>query len=87
MVYNKSCFFYGHRFSATRGTGGKDSTVECQPDLDGIIDSHNVSVILGRSGNSFIDQEANIVSLDNKLRPYHFQTHAGKIQYWKHWLV
>ena len=53
------------------------SSIQCLPPLEGIIDSHNVSVVLANRGMAYVRPEDNLVALDNKLRPYHFQTHAG----------
>lgn len=41
------------------------------------IESSNVTLILGRRGNSHVPLSSNILSVDNKLQPYTFQTHAG----------
>jgi len=68
------------RYIATYSAISGLSAIECQPNLDGIIDSHNITVVLGAHGNSVIATESNILSLDNKLRPYHFQTHAGNAE-------
>ena len=37
----------------------------------------NVSFFLDERGQSLIELDALLTSLDNKLQPYNFQTHAG----------
>ena len=74
---------FDFRYRATIDGNGITATIECKPELGGIIDSHNVTVVLGRRGNSMVRLSDNIISLDNKLRPYHFQTHAGNVLLFK----
>ena len=81
--FMKDKFIMVFRYRTTIADNGYLATVECNPELGGVIDSHNVTVVLGRHGNSLVRLQDNIVSLDNKLRPYHFQTHAGNVLLFK----
>ena len=57
----------------------RDATVSCRPENTFAIESSDATVILGRRGNSLIPLDSELLSLDNKLKPYAFQTHAGTV--------
>lgn len=65
------------RYNSSITDSGDASTIECLPDLVGIIDSHNATAVLANRGTAYVDPLDHLVALDNRLRPYHFQTHAG----------
>lgn len=55
----------------------RDATVNCLPENSFAIESSNATLILARRGNSHVPLDSELISLDNKLQPYTFQTHAG----------
>ena len=70
-----------HRYGSSIVPGGVESAIECMPEMGAsVIDSHNVTAILGRRGTAYVSLGDHLVGLDNNLRPYHFQTHAGMLK-------
>ena len=55
------------------------ATVSCRPENTFAIESADATVILGKRGNSHIPLNSELMSLDNKLQPYAFQTYAGTV--------
>ena len=55
----------------------REATVSCRPENTFAIESADATLILGRRGNSHIPLDSELLSIDNKLQPYVFQTHAG----------
>lgn len=78
VFLNFMTFWFLLRYGSTIESNLISTSIECLPALDGLIESHNASVVLARRGMAFVSPQANLVALDNSLRPYHFQTHAGE---------
>ena len=66
------------RYPSSITENGLFSTIQCLPDVGGLIDSHNASILLARRGMAYVRREDQLIGIDNKLRPYHYQTHAGE---------
>ena len=73
MIVYASC-----RYNSTITENGLFTTIQCLPDDGGLIDSHNASVLLAKRGQAYVRRDDQLVGIDNKLRPYHYQTYAGE---------
>lgn len=64
-----------HRYSSSIEENGVGASIECKPSMGSLIESHNVTAVLAKRGNVHVDSI--LLGIDNKFKPYHFQTHAG----------
>lgn len=69
------------RFGATIDDRLVSSSIKCLPENCRVA-SMNVTAILALRGNSFVEEEDYLNAVDNNLRPYHLQMHAGIYLYY-----
>ena len=78
-LYCDLCYFSYSYGSTLDEDNLREATVSCQPENSFAIESSDATVILGKRGNSLIPLDSELLSIDNKLQPYAFQTYAGTV--------
>ena len=68
------------RYHSSITDNGQFTSIQCRADTAGLIESHNVSALLAKRGMAYVQPTDHLVGLDNRFRPYHFQTYAGEPQ-------
>ena len=72
----KNFFCCTIRFGGTIDSRRISSSIQCLPEACRVA-SMNVTAILAIRGNSYVEAQDYLNSLDNKFRLYHIQMHAG----------